>query len=109
MNASELARRLARIRCDQGDEYRRRGKAFVRNATRAVVKRARAALIIPHGRQVGHRVPSGGVVCEKERYRTQQAADAELNRIQVHAANQYKPERAYRCPWCGGWHLTSKR
>jgi hypothetical protein len=44
----------------------------------------------------------------KTRYSTSSAADAALKRINPsHALN--KPTRAYKCPVCAGWHMTSKR
>ena len=103
MQAGEFARRLARIECSH-----RRGAGFRRKATRALGKRAGAAIIIPQGRRVGFRMTDGSVVCHKQRFRTTESAVAELERIAHHASHAYIPVRAYRCEWCGGWHLTSR-
>lgn len=50
--------------------------------------------------------PSG-----KKRYRTEEQAQTALDRIQ-HADNTARvkiPARAYLCPYCAGWHVTSQR
>jgi len=47
--------------------------------------------------------------CTKARYRTEDQAQQALSRIwqhPIHGAG-VMPTRAYRCPQCGGWHLTS--
>lgn len=54
--------------------------------------------------------------CTKRRYRTRVDALLALSRTQhaaaVHArhqkANDRAEQRAYRCPACLGWHLTSQ-
>lgn len=33
--------------------------------------------------------------------------DAKIQRV-LHHMNGYRQERAYECPTCRGWHLTSK-
>jgi hypothetical protein len=103
MHAGEFARRLARINFTQ-----RRGAEFRRRATRALVKRAGARLFSAHGREVGYRMQDGSFACHKQRFRRQEAAFAELERIGIHASHAYIPVRAYQCEWCGGWHLTSR-
>ncbi len=108
MRAGEFARRRARIESDKGLKCRPHSPAFQRKALRALAKRAGAALIVPIGRRIGYRLPDGSVACAKQRYRTHEAADAELQRIAVHASRAYVPVRAYRCDWCGGFHLTSR-
>lgn len=108
MHAGEFARRRARIVSDKGGSRRLHGPRYRVKALRALVRRAGAALIIPHGRRVGYRLPDGSVACDKQRFRTERAALAELDRIHMHAAHAYVPVRAYLCNWCDGWHLTSR-
>lgn len=108
MRAGEFARRRARIESERGLRFRPHSKHYRRKALRALVRRAGAALIIPHGREVGYRMPDGSVACIKHRFRTFEAADAELHRITRHAAHSYVPVRVYACDWCDGFHLTSK-
>lgn len=48
--------------------------------------------------------------CGKHRYRDRVAALLALAKIRA-ADSSRRPkteQRAYRCPDCGGWHLTSK-
>lgn len=104
MRAAEFARRLARIE----REAATRGAGFRRGATRALTRRAGAALIVPQGRIAGWRLPDGSVACVKERFRTLDAAQHELHRIGRHASHEYVPVRSYRCHLCDGWHLTSR-
>lgn len=108
MNAGEFARRRARIEGEQGARNRGRGRGFKGRALRALAKRARAAYIVPNGRRIGFRLPDGSVACVKHRFRDQGAAHMELQRIARHASHGYVPVRAYRCEWCGGFHLTSR-
>lgn len=46
--------------------------------------------------------------CTKITYATESIAKAELSRIKSREQKHKKPYRAYECPDCGGWHLTSK-
>lgn len=108
MRAGEFARRRARIESEMRPGFNRHGKGFRRKALRALVKRAGAAFIVPNGRRIGYRLPDGSVACEKQRFRTEDAANAELRRIAFHASHAYIPVRAYRCEWCDGFHLTSR-
>ncbi len=87
----------------------RRGREFHRKALRALVKRSNASLIAPRGHVIGYRMPDGSVACIKQRFRSEEAASAELLRIARHASRSYIPVRAYLCDWCGGWHLTSRQ
>lgn len=50
------------------------------------------------------------MTCRKRRYRDRVAAQLTLAQIAAAgAASRPKTEaRAYRCPTCKGWHLTSK-
>lgn len=108
MMAGEFARRRARIESDRGEKCRPRGNDFSRRAMRALAKRAHAALIVPNGKRIGYRLPDGGVACDKQRFRSEGSANAELRRIGAQASHDYIPVRSYLCDWCGGWHLTSR-
>lgn len=44
----------------------------------------------------------------KKRFNSDAAAQAALKKINPLRALA-KPSRVYRCPVCGGWHLTSQR
>lgn len=45
----------------------------------------------------------------KRRFRDEIAARLALgNAVAVHRQDGTTPERAYRCQWCRGWHLTSQ-
>lgn len=104
MNARGFARQRARL------EQRHQG-ATLRRAMMHLVREARARVVIVNDKPVGFILPNGEVVCEKRRYRSEDAAVAELQGIhqfdEVNAARRV-PVRAYRCPYCRGWHLTSR-
>ena len=104
MHASTFNRERQRI------ERRSRGKvAKVRRALHQLVQRAGAATIIEGNRIVGYRMRDGSVACLKIRYRTDVDAQLDMLRIQALPTVGHKPIRAYRCPWCHGYHLTSRR
>jgi hypothetical protein len=46
--------------------------------------------------------------CQKITYATESIAKAALQTIKSKEQKHKKPYRAYECPDCGGWHLTSK-
>lgn len=46
-------------------------------------------------------------MCSKIQY-TKKEAEAILKRIPKHRTKRKKPVRAYQCPKCNFWHLTSK-
>ena len=47
------------------------------------------------------------VKCFKVRYRDRVAAALALAKIQRQGKSGHTERRAYRCPNCKGWHLTS--
>lgn len=49
------------------------------------------------------------MTCEKRRYRDKVAALFALSQVRDDAARPKVEHRAYRCPECRGWHLTSRR
>jgi hypothetical protein len=44
----------------------------------------------------------------KVRYRDRDQALRSVRLIQGRSGRQRLPRRAYQCPDCGGWHLTSR-
>ena len=55
----------------------------------------------PKGR--GRRCPSG-----KTRFRDHTSATTALALSAERSTRDVQPKRAYECPLCNGWHLTSK-
>lgn len=55
------------------------------------------------GRSKGQRCPSG-----KVRFRDHLSAVQAATNIAVVSTRETVPVRAYRCPHCKGWHLTSQ-
>lgn len=104
MRASEFARRRARI------IGRARGRqAFTDKAMERLARDAEATPLQAQGRIVAWALPTGAVVCVKERLRDGHQAFAELERIALQSPPwQHIPMRAYRCAFCEGWHLTSQ-
>jgi len=47
-------------------------------------------------------------ICDKRTFPTQKDAKASLAKIRNVSGENQKPIRAYECPICSGWHLTSK-
>jgi hypothetical protein len=72
------------------------------------VHRVGAAAIIEGNRVVGYRMRDGSVACVKVRYRDEVEAKLDLLRIAAAPNHGHKPIRVYRCPWCAGWHSTSR-
>lgn len=49
------------------------------------------------------------MTCAKRRYRDEIAAKLALTNVkQKGDAREKTPRRAYQCPKCHGWHLTSR-
>lgn len=104
MNATEFARRRGRIEHQPGKSHSWRVRAL-----RGLVNDARAILMHADGKVVGYQLPNGQTVCMKQRYRDEERALAYLAMITRCDGNtQKKPQRAYPCPICHGYHLTSQ-
>lgn len=103
MHASTFARKRARIERRAGDR-----PALLRKAMAHLLHDAGAAEIIIRGQLVGWRMQDGTVVCVKRRYRDWLQAQLELQNIAKHSRHAHVPVRVYHCPWCGGFHLTSR-
>ncbi|WP_342627548.1 hypothetical protein AAC691_15450 [Nguyenibacter vanlangensis] len=99
LTANSFRRELARIET--------RGK-YVTKATRRLMRRHGVAAIYSKGKLRGYRLPTGEQVCVKARFPTEDAARAELDTISRLSPRDHKPVRAYECPLCKGWHLTSQ-
>lgn len=78
-----------------------------RNVLGRLVRQAGAAYVISHGKITGYRLPGGGMVCRKRRYGSADIASRELHHISTTSLRSHVPVRAYRCPDCAGYHLTS--
>lgn len=105
MNARGFARQRAKL------EMRHHGAAL-RKAMLHLVREARARVMVVDGKTVGYHLPSGEVVCIKRRFRSEEAALGEITGavrfVPVNPEGQRRPVRAYRCPYCRGWHTTSR-
>jgi hypothetical protein len=53
-------------------------------------------------------VSVGGCPTGKKRYASKYAAKVALRRQQGHEGSDNPSRKAYRCPDCGGWHLTTR-
>lgn len=103
MNAATFAARRARIQAKHGT-----GRAY-RKRFAHLVRDARAALVVVDRKVVGYRLPNGQMVCVKERHPTETVALLVMERIHTANWNHHRvPVRAYPCPYCLGWHLTSQ-
>jgi hypothetical protein len=47
-------------------------------------------------------------ICDKKSYATQRDAQEQINTIKLHSSRSQIPQRAYHCPTCEYWHLSSK-
>lgn len=105
MNGAQFARARALVERKPMTARRRR------RALAHLVREARAAVVIVGGKEVGFRTPDGFVVCVKRRHATMEAAQAELDDIHRFPTSRgaHVPVRAYHCPACKGWHLTSAK
>lgn len=104
MNAHQFIRQ--RVRIEQRFAPGRKRQDAIAN----LVRDARAAVILIHRKAIGYRMTTGEVVCIKHRYRTHE--DAVETMAKIHAATGgagHVPVRAYPCPYCKGFHLTSRQ
>lgn len=87
-----------------------RSDAHARRAIAHLARDCGAEPVHVHGKLVAHQFADGFVVCEKRRYRDQDAALAELagTRAFAHLHTHKLPRRVYSCGRCGGWHTTSR-
>lgn len=104
MNAGEFAKRRARI---EQEAWRRRG-GYLSKAMAALIREARAALVIVDGKHVAWKLPNGQAVCRKQRFPSELDATTALSSVQRCPRTGKIPHRVYQCPWCDGWHLTSQ-
>jgi hypothetical protein len=104
MHASTFRRELQRI-----DRQSRGKESDARKAIKQLVHRTGAAALIEGDRIIGYRMRDGSVACTKVRYKTSVDALDDLCRIARLPNREHKPVRDYRCPWCSGYHLTSRQ
>lgn len=103
MHASEFQRKRAKLERRSGNR-----SAFFRKAMAHLLREAQATEIRAAGKVVGWRMKDGTVVCIKQRHRDWVEAALALETITQHANARHVPVRAYLCPWCDGFHLTSQ-
>lgn len=104
MNAADFIKQRGRI-----EHQTHQTQAWRAKAMRGLVKRSRAELIRAGGRVIGYQLPNGQVVCVKQRFRDQAAAEVKLQTIALFEGQRFAmPQRAYFCRHCSGWHLTSQ-
>ena len=102
MNASEFAKKRARIEAETG--HRRNGHKI--KAFESLVRRAKAIIMIAGNKIVGWRMTNGQVVCKKRRYSSAERSDFELAGIMRKPSTRQFPCRSYHCHYCDGWHHT---
>ena len=56
----------------------------------------------------GFKRPPKSKKCGKTRFRDEISAKIAMSKIAVKSTELKIPTRAYRCPLCSGWHLTSQ-
>lgn len=105
MNASEFAKRRARIEAETGH----RGKGHKAKAFESLVRQSKAIIMIAGSKVVGWRMTDGKVVCKKRRYSSADKSEAELARIQLKPRTPKYPCRSYYCHYCAGWHHTHQQ
>lgn len=103
MNASEFAKKRARI-----EHERRHSKGYAAKAFAALEREARVVRVYSGRKLVAWRLPNGQTVCRKRRYRTE--VDAMMALVAVHRDPKTPkvPVRWYSCGYCHGYHLTSQ-
>jgi hypothetical protein len=105
VNAAQFATRRARL----VREHHGHGRKYQR-ALAHLIRDARAILVVMNRKVIGYRLLTGEIVCIKERYRSEDAANDAMVRIQANIeAGRRAPVRVYACPHCHGFHLTSQK
>ncbi|HEV2680935.1 MAG TPA: hypothetical protein VGV14_10585 [Rhodanobacter sp.] len=102
MKCQQFAQQLGRIEHRHGHSTK-----ASRGVLQCLVNRVGAAYVIAHGKIAGYRMPDGSMVCRKRRFPHMVAATAELRSIAAVSKHSHIPVRAYACPDCKGFHLTS--
>lgn len=102
MTPAEFSRRRGRIEHDHT-----KPQQWKQRALRRLVIEARAVVVVCSGRMQGWQMANGKMVCVKQRYKNEETAQQYLSMIRACGTHDAKPNRAYHCPYCAGWHLTS--
>lgn len=106
MTAAEFLRKRAIIEHASGAT---RKHAWRVKALAKLVREARAVVVVSAHRVIGYQLPNGQVACLKHRFKNDIDANDSLAQIQAELdGRDMKPQRAYPCPHCHGWHLTSR-
>jgi hypothetical protein len=103
MNAAAFIRRRSIIEHVGEKKHSWRMKALA-----ALIRQAKAQPVLVDRRMIGHRLPCGDIVCAKVRYKNGPVAQDAMLQIQLTSGTHDKPVRIYACPYCQGWHLTSR-
>ncbi len=86
----------------------RRSAKWKRRALKQLVRESGAVEHYAGNRMIGYRLPRGDVSCLKLRFSTELAASRNLDDcLSLSSVERRNERRAYRCPECKGWHLTS--
>lgn len=102
MKAHEFMRRRARLAQEHRPAW------WMRKAFDKLLREAGAVPQIAAKRVVAYRLSSGEIVCNKQRFKNEDAAGETLTMIQnEHQHRPREPVRAYYCGHCKGWHITS--
>ncbi|QOE32777.1 hypothetical protein CPT_Mano_045 [Achromobacter phage Mano] len=103
MNTRDFIRQREKITRECKNERQRN------NAMRRLVNQAGAVVVVIGGKVAGWRMKDGAMVCTKFRHKDQVSAELMLARAKASNWNHHRiPTRAYACPHCHGWHLTSQ-
>jgi hypothetical protein len=102
MNALQFSRQRTRILRSQ------RPAGWQDRAMRKLIEQARAIPLVSAHSIIGWRLPTMEVVCAKRRYPDHERAVSDMLAIQAEYGKDGRPRRAYQCPFCDGWHLTSR-
>lgn len=101
-SADEFDRSRGRIAvADRSAEWKRR-------AMRHLIRQSGAVEHYAGSRMIGYRMPRGDISCLKLRFSNEAAAMKNLEDcMSLSDVDRRRERRAYRCPECKGWHLTS--
>lgn len=103
MNATTFAKRKAKI-----ESLQEKPAWWRRKAHNALIREAHAVVVIGGGKVVAHQLPNGEMVCIKRRFKNEGQALETLGQIAMCDRRDHAPIRAYPCPSCHGWHVTSE-
>jgi hypothetical protein len=103
MKPAEFAKRRSKIEYAQ-----RKSRTWKHRAMQKLIREASAVVVMSAGRVIGWQMQNGQIVCFKQRYRNEDQAALNLAMIRASSCRDVLPQRAYYCPTCNGWHLSSR-